>query len=106
MERLGVFQLRAEGLFVEKDNRIHGLILGAGGGILLGRDGQKPFRFMFTWHTQRQPFEEVAISREQGAPSAPGREWKMLASSTFRKPLHRFVRIHRAFVIHEQAVVY
>jgi hypothetical protein len=35
-------------------NRIKGLILGAGGDILLGEDGQKPFQFMFTWQMQRQ----------------------------------------------------
>jgi hypothetical protein len=30
----------------------------------------------------------------------------MLASNNFRKPPHRFVRIHLAIVIHEQPVVY
>ena len=45
---------------------VKGLILGAGGDILLGQGGQKPFQFMFTWHTQWQPFEEVATSPEPG----------------------------------------
>jgi hypothetical protein len=91
---------------LEKDNCIKGLILGAGGGILLGRSGETPFQFMFTWQMQRQPFEEVAISPEPGAVSALGRERKMLASNNFRKPPHRFIRIHLAIVIHEQPVVY
>jgi hypothetical protein len=30
----------------------------------------------------------------------------VFASNNFRKPLHRFVGIHLAIVIHEQAVVY
>ena len=105
-QRLDVFQLRAQGLFVEKDDRIKDLILGGGGDILLGQSGQKLFQFMFTWQMQRQPFEEVAISPEPGAVSALGRERKMLASNNFRKPPHRFVRIHLAIVIHEQPVVY
>jgi hypothetical protein len=67
------------------NRRMKGLILGAGGDILLGQDGQKPFQFMFTWHTQRQAFEEVAISPEPGAVSAFGGECKMLASNNFRK---------------------
>jgi hypothetical protein len=82
------------------------LILGAGGDILLGRGGQKPFQFMFTWHTQRQPFEEVAISPEPGTLFAPGRERKMLASNNFRKPPHWFGSVHLDIVIHEQPVVY
>ena len=61
---------------------------------------------MFTWRMQGQPFEEVAISPEPGAVGAPGRERKVFASNNFRKPLHRFVGIHLAIVIHEQAVVY
>ncbi len=105
-QRLDVFQLRPQGLFVEEDNCIKGLILGAGGDILLGQDGQKPFQFMFTWQMQREPFEEVAISPEPGAVSALGCECKMLASNNFRKPPHRFVGIHLAIVIHEQPVVY
>jgi hypothetical protein len=88
------------------NNSIRGLILGAGGDIVLGQGGQKPFQFMFIWHTQRQPFEKVAISPEPGAASALGRECKMLASNNFRKPLHCCVRIHLAVVIHEQPVVY
>jgi len=82
------------------------LILGAGGGILLGQGGQQPFQFMFTWHTQRQPFEEVAISPEPGAASALGCECKMLASNNFRKPPHRFIRFLLAIVTYEQPVVY
>jgi hypothetical protein len=105
-QRLDVFQLRAQGLLVEKDNCIKGLILGAGGDILLGQSGEKPFQFMFTWQLQGQPFEEVAISPEPGAVSALGRERKVLASNNFRKPPHRFIRIHLAIVIHEQPVVY
>ena len=89
-----------------KNNCIKGLILGAGGDILLSQDGQKPFQFMFTWQMQREPFEEVAISPEPGAVSALGCECKMLASNNFRKPPHRFVGIHLAIVIHEQPVVY
>jgi len=88
------------------NNRVKGLILGAGGDILLGQDGQKPFQFMFTWQMQRQPFEEVAISPEASAANALGRERKILASNNFRKSPHRFVRIHSAIVIHEQPVVY
>ena len=72
----------------------------------MGQGGQKPFQFRFTWHAQRQPFEEVAISPEPGAASALGREFKMLASNNFRKSPHRFVRIQLAVLIHEQAVVY
>jgi len=83
-----------------------GLTLGAGGDMLLGQDGQIPFQFMFTWQMQRQPFEEVAISPEPGTVGPLCRERKMLASNNFRKPPHRFVRIHLAIVIHEQPVVY
>jgi hypothetical protein len=82
------------------------LILGAGGDIVLGQGGQKPFQFMFIWHTQRQPFEEVAISPEPGAASALGRERKMLASNNLGKSPHRFGSVHLAVVIHEQPVVY
>ena len=79
--------------------------MGAGGDMLLGQDGQKPFEFMFTWQIQRQPFEEVAIPPEPGALSALGRERKVLASNHFRKPPHRFIPIHLAIAIHEQPVV-
>jgi hypothetical protein len=78
----------------------------AGGDILLGQDGQKPFQFMFTWQMQWQPFEEVAISPEPGAVGALGRESKVFASNNLRKPPHRFVGIHLAISIHEQPVVY
>jgi len=88
------------------NNPIKRLILGAGGDIVLGQGGQKPFQFMFTWHTQRQPFEEVAIPPEPSAASALGRERKMLAVNNFRNSPHRFVRIQLAVLIHEQAVVY
>jgi hypothetical protein len=88
------------------NNPIKRLSLGAGGGILLGQGGQKPFQFRFTWHTQRQPFEEVAIPPEPSAASALGRERKMLAVNNFRNSPHRFVRIQLAVLIHEQAVVY
>ena len=88
------------------NNRISGLTRVLAATSLLGEDGQKPFQFMFTWQMQRQPFEEVAISPEPGAVSALGRERKMFASNNFRKPPHRFVRIHLAIVIHEQPVVY
>ena len=80
--------------------------MGAGGDILLGQDGQKPFQFMFTWQMQGQPFGEVAISPERGPVSALGRECKILASNNFGKSAQRFVRIHLAIVIHEQPVVY
>jgi hypothetical protein len=79
--------------------------LGAGGGILFGQGGQKPFRFMFTWQMQRQPFEELAISPKPSAVSAPGRERKMLASNNLGKSPHRSGSIHFAIVIHEQLVV-
>jgi hypothetical protein len=48
-------------------------------------------RFMLTWHKRRQPFEEVAISPEPGAESAPGREHRMLASNNFRRLPRRWV---------------
>jgi hypothetical protein len=79
------------------NNPIKRLILGTGGGILLGQGGQKPFQFRFTWHTQRQPFEEVAISPEPGVATALGCEFKMLASNNFRKTLHYFVRFYLAW---------
>jgi hypothetical protein len=82
------------------------LILGAGGDILLGQDGQKPFEFMFTWQMQWQPCEEAAISPQSGAVSALGSERKMVASDNFRKPPQCFIRIHFAIAIHEQPVVY
>ena len=88
------------------DNCIKGLILGAGGDILLGQGGQKPFQFMFTWQMQRQSFKEVAISPVPGSASALGRECEMLASNNFRKSPRRFVRIHLAIVIHQQPVIY
>ena len=80
--------------------------MGVGGGILLDQDGQKPFQYMFTWPMQRQPYEALAISPEPGAVSALGRERKMLASNNFRKPSHRFIRIHLAIVIYEQPIVF
>ena len=83
-----------------------GLILGAGGDILLGQGGQKPFQFMFTWQMQREAFEEVAISVEPIAVSALGRECKILASNNVPKSPHRFIRVHLAILIHEQPVVY
>ena len=61
---------------------------------------------MFIWQMQRQPFEEVAISPEPGAVGALGRERKVFALNNFRKSPHRFVGIHLAIAIHEQAVVY
>ena len=105
-QRLDVFQLRAQGLFVEKDDRIKDLILGGGGDILLGQSGQKLFQFMFTWQMQGQPFEEVAVSPEPGAVSAPGRERKVFASNHFRKPPRRIVGTHLAILIYKQPVVY
>jgi hypothetical protein len=36
-QSLDVFQLRAQGLFVENDNRIKGLVLRAGGDIFGGK---------------------------------------------------------------------
>ena len=95
-QRLDVFQLRAQGLFVEKDDRIKDLILGGGGDILLGQSGQKLFQFMFTWQMQRQPFEEVAISPEPGTVSTLCREHKIFASNNFRELPHHVVRCHLA----------
>jgi hypothetical protein len=88
------------------NNRIKSLILGPGGSMVQGQGGQKPFQFMFTWHTQRQPFQEVVISPESGAVIVLCRERKAFASNNFRKSPHRFVRILMAIVIHEQPAVY
>jgi len=87
----------------EEDKCLKGLILGGGGDIPSGQGGQKPFQFMFTWHTQWQPFEEVATSPEPGAASAPGGVCKMLAD--FRRSPHRLVSVHLTIVMHEQPVV-
>jgi hypothetical protein len=86
--------------------RIERLILGAGGGILPGKDGQKPFEFMFTWNKQPQPFEEVAISLELGTVGPFGLDRKIFVTRNFRKRPHRFVGVHLAVVRHEQAGVY
>jgi hypothetical protein len=85
---------------------IEGLTLGPGSDILLGKDGQKPFQFMFTWQMQRQPFEELAMFPEPRAVSALDRERKMLASNNLGKSPHRFGSVHLAIVIHEQPVLY
>jgi len=85
-------------------HRINGLTRGAGGDTLA--EDHKPFQFMFTWHTQRQPFEEVAISREPGAVRPFCRDRKMLAWNNLCNSLHRLASIHLDIVIHEQAVVY
>jgi len=61
---------------------------------------------MSTWQMQRQPIEEVAISPEPAAATAPGRKRKMLASNNFRKPPHRFIRTHLPNEIYEQLVVF
>jgi hypothetical protein len=82
------------------------LILGAGPDILPGQDRQKTFQLMFTLQVQRQPFDEAAISPEPGAVIALRCECKVFASNNFRKPLHCFVRIFLAVLIHEQPVVY
>jgi hypothetical protein len=55
---------------------------------------------------KREPIGVVAISREPGAITALRQERKMFEWNKIRKPPHRFVRIHLAIVIHEQAVVY
>ena len=55
---------------------------------------------------QRQPFEEVAISREPGAASSFSRQRKILASNDFGKLPRCFIRIPLAFVILEQLDVY
>jgi hypothetical protein len=66
------------------------LILGAGPDILPGQDGQKPFQFMFTWHKQRQAFEEVAISTGAREGIEIGNDCKVFALHNFRKPPHWF----------------
>jgi len=78
----------------------------AGGDILLGQDGQKPFHFMFTWQMQRKAFEEAAVSPEPGAVIALCRQHKVFALNNFRKLPHRLVGIHSAIVIHEHPDVY
>jgi hypothetical protein len=82
------------------------LILSAGGDILLSQGDQNPFQFIFTEQIQWQPFEEVAILPESSALIVFCRECKLFASNNFRKPPHRFVRIHSEIVIHEQPVAY
>ena len=81
------------------------MTLGAGGDILLGKDGQKPFPIMFTWQMQRQPFEAVAMPPEPGAVIALCRECKLFVSNNFRKSPHCFVRIYLAILTHEQPAV-
>ena len=82
------------------------LILGAGGGIIAGQDGQNPIEFMFTWQLQRKPIEEIAIWPEPGAVIGLDLGGKVLASNNFGKPLHLFVPIHLATLIHEQPFVF
>ncbi len=43
-----VFEFHAQGFLVEKEDRVKGLILGAGRDILLSQSIQKPFQFLFT----------------------------------------------------------
>jgi hypothetical protein len=93
-------------LFVEKNNRVKGLILGAGRDILLGQSIQKPFQFLFTRSMRWKPFEVVAISPEPGAVTPLCAERKMFPPNHFRKSCDRFIGVHSIIVIYEQPVVY
>jgi hypothetical protein len=88
------------------NNRIKGLILAAGGDILLGQDCPKPFQLMFTWQMQRQCFEEVAVSPEPGTLGPLFCEGKLLPSNNVPKSPHPFIRCRLAIVIYKQPVVY
>jgi hypothetical protein len=91
---------------VEKDDRIKGLILGAGGDILLGQGAQKTLQLLFARQMRRKPFEAVAISAEPGAVTVLRGERKMLPRKHFRESAQCFIGIHTAFLIHEPPVVY
>lgn len=88
------------------NNRVKCLILGAGGDILLGQSGQKPFQFLLTREMKWNRLEVVAISPEPGAVTAFRRERKMLAPKHFRKSAHRLVGIQSAILIQEPLGVY
>lgn len=77
------------------------LTLGAGPVILLPKHDQEPFKFMLISQMQRQVFEKTAVSTRAGAVVAQAGECKMLESSNFRKPPHRFIRIDLDILMHE-----
>ena len=57
------------------------------------------------WQMKPEAFGVVALSAEAGPIVAVFRQRKVLASSNFCRPLHRFFGIHLAIVIHEQPVM-
>src|SRR6266568_4190454 len=103
---LDVFQIRVQGLLVEKQGRIKGLILRAGGDILFGLMNQNPFQLLFARQMRRKPFEVLAISPEPGAVSPLSGERQMLPPKHFRESAHCFIGIHTAIFIHEPPVVF
>ena len=91
-QSLDVFQFHPQGLFVEKNHRIKGLILRAGGNILPGE--MRPFQFLFTRQIMGKPPDVVAVSPEPGAVAALRCERKMLPANNFPNSANCFVNVH------------
>jgi hypothetical protein len=98
--------LGAEYLLVETEQRVNGLIPGAGGDILLGEDSEKLLEFSFTRQMRWNACQIVAISPEPGGVAALGRQRKVFASNHLCKPEHRLSGSYAIIVIYEQVVVY
>ena len=83
-----------------------GLIPGAGGDIVPGKRGEKPFQLLLARQTGRKLFDEVAIAFEPGAVTLLRLQCKMLPSEDLGRLLQGLVGLHRASLVREQPVVY
>ena len=80
-QSLDVFQFQTEGLLVKENNRVKGLILGAGRDTSFSKLGEELFKLLLASPVRGKPIDVVAITFEPGAVTLPGVQRKMLPSN-------------------------
>ena len=105
-QRLDVFKLHLEHLLVEKNNRVKGLILGAGRNIVFGEGGEELLQLLFTRIMRRKFYNVVAITLEPGAVAALRGERKVFAPHDIGGFFNSGFCIHTKSLIYEPRFVY
>ena len=77
--------------------------MSADGNTLFGQKSENVPAFAHST-MRRKPFEALAISPEPGAITPFRCDRKMLTPNNFRKPVHCFIGIHTALLIHDRSL--
>ena len=83
-----------------------GLIPGAGGDIVPGKRGEKPFQLLLARQTGRKLFDEVAMAFEPGAVPLLRLQRKLLPAENLGQLLQGLFGLRRASLILEQLAAY